>query len=253
MMAQSALLIDVGNTRLKWAVLRDGVLGPLHAQRYADWSDNEFGAYVLGHAGRQGRVLVANVGGERVAALISGAVFKTWNLKPDFLQSSVRGGGIENAYPEPAKLGVDRWAAMIGAHAMGPGPVCVVSVGTAMTIDGVAESGKHLGGLIVPGPDLMIASLMRNTSDIAVRAAAGQTTNALLADNTRGALHQGAVHALAALVDRTMHSLEQSCGKRPALVVTGGAADRIESALTGPLQQVPDLVLRGLAVLADEV
>jgi type III pantothenate kinase len=122
-----------------------------------------------------------------------------------------------------------------------------------MTIDGVAESGRHLGGLIVPGPDLMITSLMRNTSDIAVRAETGQTTDALFADNTRGAVHQGAVHALAALVDRAMHTLEQSCGKRPALVVTGGAADRIQHVVAGPLQQVPDLVLRGLAVLADEV
>ncbi len=252
-MAQSALLIDVGNTRLKWAVLRDGVLGPQHAQRYADWSDNEFSAYVMGHADRPGRVLVANVGGERVAGLISGAVFKAWDIKPVILQSSARAGGIENAYPEPAKLGVDRWAAMIGAHAMGLGPACVVSVGTAMTVDGVAESGKHLGGLIVPGPDLMIASLMQNTSDIAVRAEAGQTREALFSDNTRGAIHQGAVHALAALVDRAMHTLEQSCGKRPALLVTGGAAHRIERLVADPLTQVPDLVLRGLAVLADEV
>ena len=136
---------------------------------------------------------------------------------------------------------------------MGLGPACVVSVGTAMTVDGVAESGKHLGGLIVPGPDLMIASLMQNTSDIAVRAEAGQTREALFSDNTRGAIHQGAVHALAALVDRAMHTLEQSCGKRPALVVTGGAAHRIERLVADPLTQVQDLVLRGLAVLADEV
>lgn len=253
MMSHSALLIDVGNTRLKWAVLRDGVLGPQHAQGYADWSDNEFGAYVLGHAGRQARVLVANVGGERVATLISNAVSKTWDIKPIFLQSTARAGGIENAYPEPAKLGVDRWAAMIGTHAMGVGPACVVSVGTAMTIDGVAESGKHLGGLIVPGPDLMISSLMRNTSDVAVRAETGRTGDALFADNTRGAVHQGAVHALAALVDRAMHTIEQSCGKRPALVVTGGASQSFERLVSDPLQQVPDLVLRGLAVLVDEV
>ncbi|MEQ1579814.1 MAG: type III pantothenate kinase [Steroidobacteraceae bacterium] len=253
MMAQSALLIDVGNTRLKWAVLRDGVLGPQHAQSYADWSDNEFGAYVLGHAGRQPRVLVANVGGERIAGLIDRAVFKSWDIKAEFPQSTARAGGIENAYDEPAKLGVDRWAAMIGAHAMGVGPACVVSVGTAMTIDGVTESGKHLGGLILPGPDLMVSSLMRNTSEIAVRAESGQTRDVLFADNTRGAIHQGAAHALAALVDRAMHTLEQSCGKRPALVMTGGAAPRIAHLVADPLQQVPDLVLRGLAVLADEV
>jgi type III pantothenate kinase len=252
MMAQPALLIDVGNTRLKWAVVRDGVLSPQHAQQYDDWSDNEFGAYVLGHAGRQPRVLVANVGGERVAALIDRALLKTWNIKAEFLQASARAGGIENAYPEPAKLGVDRWAAMIGAFAMTGGPVCVVSVGTAMTIDGVTATGRHVGGLIVPGPDLMITSLMRNTSDIAVRAETGQTRDSLFADNTRGAIHQGAAHALAALVDRAMHTLEQSCGKRPSLVVTGGAVPGIEPLVADPMQQVPDLVLRGLAVLADE-
>jgi type III pantothenate kinase len=249
----TALLMDVGNTRLKWAVLRDGTLGRQQAELYADWNDEQFRSHVVVPAGRVDRILVANVGGEGIESLICGAAHEAWGLHPVFLRASARGGGIENGYVDPAKLGVDRWAAMIGAVSMGLGPVCVVSVGTAMTVDGVTETGRHLGGLIVPGPDLMITSLMRNTSDIASRVASDKPGEALFADSTWGGVYQGAVHALAALVDCAMVTMAQSCGKRPVLVTTGGAAHCIERIVAHPSQQVPDLVLRGVAVLASEI
>ena len=103
--------------------------------------------------------------------LVRTAIAQAWQI-----EAAVRAlarqsaGGIRNAYPEPAKLGVDRWLAMLGGHALERGAVCVVSVGTAMTIDGVDADGRHLGGVIVPGPDLMVGSLLKNTSDIAQRA-----------------------------------------------------------------------------------
>src|SRR4029453_14673479 len=161
-------------------------------------------------------------------------------------------GGIRNAYPQPAKLGVDRWLAMIGAHALERGPVCIVSVGTAMTIDGVAADGRHLGGVIVPGPDLMITSLLKNTSDIAQRAQQGATSDGLFADNTLGAIQQGADHALAALVERAVGVMRRTLNEAPKLLVTGGASDPVEKALGLPYRAGPALVLQGLAVLARE-
>ncbi len=244
------LLIDAGNTRVKWAVLGERGLGPLHADSHAGWDANEFRTRVLSAAGKVDRVLVANVGGERLTALIKEAVFNSWGLAPEFVQSTARAGGIQNAYVDPQKLGVDRWAAMIGAFALEARAVCVVGVGTAMTVDGVDASGVHLGGLIVPGPDLMISSLMHNTSDIAVRSRDGRLGDGLFADNTLGAVHQGAVHALAGLVDKAMAVMTTRFGEAPALLMTGGAADRIEPHVATPVQQVPDLVLRGLVVLA---
>jgi type III pantothenate kinase len=244
------LLIDVGNTRVKWAVLGDKGLGPLHAESHAGWDTVAFRTCVLAGVDKVDRVLVANVGGERLTALIRQAVFESWGLVPEFLQASVRAGGIRNAYIDPQKLGIDRWTAMIGAYELVRRPVCVVGVGTAMTVDGVDASGQHLGGLIAPGPDLMISSLMLNTSDIAIRSQDGRLGDGLFADNTLGAVHQGAVHALAALVDKSLATLTRQCGVEPALIMTGGAANRIEPHATGPVQLVPDLVLRGLAVLS---
>jgi type III pantothenate kinase len=127
---------------------------------------------------------------------------------------------------------------------------CVVSVGTAMTVDGVDAVGQHLGGIIVPGPDLMVATLFRNTSDIALRAAHGSQGTDLFADNTQAAVHQGAAHALAAVIERTCHDMHARLGEMPALLITGGASGRVTGALRVAFRLVPDLVLRGLAELA---
>jgi type III pantothenate kinase len=249
----SVLLIDVGNTRLKWAVLDNGSLGPQQAQPHAGWTADHIRTHVLANTARPSRVIVSNVGGEQLATILREAVAAEWGLEPKFPVSIARAGGIENAYPVPQQLGVDRWMAMIGARAKVPGPACVVSVGTAMTVDGVTAQGRHVGGLILPGPDLMVSSLLTNTSDLAARSVPMPSGASLFADNTRSAIHQGSVHALAALVDRAMSTLQSSCGTRPTLLMTGGAAPRIEPLVAGPVVGVPDLVLRGLAVLADEM
>jgi type III pantothenate kinase len=244
------LLIDIGNTRLKWARLDKDVLQPQSAAPHADWNVQTFVDTVLQRGGRSDRVLVSNVAGSRMADVVRAAVAQTWQIEAEFIASTAVAGGIRNAYPQPAKLGVDRWLAMIGAHALERGAVCVVSVGTALTIDGVAADGRHLGGVIVPGPDLMIGSLLENTSDIAQRAQGGSATDNLFADNTLGAVRQGAEQALAALVERAVSVMRRTLNESPKLLVTGGASDRLEKSLGLPYRAVPDLVLRGLAVLA---
>jgi type III pantothenate kinase len=119
-----------------------------------------------------------------------------------------------------------------------------------MTIDGLDASGQHLGGVIVPGPDLMVSSLLKNTSDIAQRAASGQARDELFADNTLGAIQQGAVQALAALIERAAETLRKQLGQAPVLLLTGGASGRIQAAMHTAGREIPDLVLRGLAVVA---
>jgi type III pantothenate kinase len=182
--------------------------------------------------------------------LVQAALARHWQLQPQFMQSPAAGWGMRNAYPEPAKLGVDRWMAMLGGRSLEAGPICVVSVGTAMTLDGVDANGRHLGGVIVPGPDLMVSSLLKNTSEIAQRAATGRTQEQLFADNTLGAIQQGAVQALAALVDRSMETMRDQLGQAATLLLTGGASSRLRGAIRSPAKEIPDLVLRGLRVAA---
>ena len=248
----SALLIDVGNTRIKWARLESGVLQPQSAAPHADWSAHTLVETVLQRGARTDRVLVSNVSGPRMGEVVRTGVAQTWQIEPEFVTSTAMAGGITNAYPQPAKLGVDRWLAMIGAHALERGAVCIVSVGTAMTIDGIDAKGRHLGGVIVPGPDLMVSSLLTSTSDIAQRAQQGSTNDNVFADNTLGAIRQGAEHALGALVERAVGVMRGTLNEMPTLLVTGGASDRVEKAIRSSYRAVPNLVLQGLAVLAAE-
>lgn len=241
------LLIDIGNTRMKWATCDGRVLSPQQAQRYAEWSGEDVVNRILAPLPRPQRVLVSNVGGARIGELVRAAIAQHWGMEPEFIVSTAAACGVRNAYPVPGNLGVDRWLSLIAVHAMEQRLTCIVSVGTAMTVDGIDASGQHLGGVIVPGPDLMVSSLLRNTSDIARKAEGGDATDALFADNTFGAIRQGSAHALAALVDRAVETLGARKGDEPSLLLTGGAAFVIEHLVHQRCQAVPDLVLRGLA------
>ncbi|HEY0939922.1 MAG TPA: type III pantothenate kinase [Steroidobacter sp.] len=246
----TALLVDIGNTRIKWARLAGNEIAEQSAAVHANWTSDDFIQQILGSGPRMERVFIANVSGKRMADVAQAALAGAWQIEPRFVHSPAQQAGIRNAYPEPAKLGVDRWLAMLGGRAFEPRPLCVVSVGTAMTIDGLDASGQHLGGVIVPGPELMVSSLLKNTSDIAQRAAGGRAGDELFADNTLGAIQQGAVQALAALVDRALETMRKRLGEPPVLLLTGGASGQIQGAIHSPGREIPDLVLRGLAVVA---
>lgn len=244
------LLIDIGNTRIKWATLDGQGIGAQCAETHAGWGAQQLTDVMLKSAIRPERVLIGNVGGAQIGEFVRGAIAKRWNVDVEFINSTAEACGVRNAYAEPAKLGVDRWLAVIAAHALQKRLTCIVSVGTAMTIDGVDASGQHLGGVIVPGPQLMVTSLLHNTSDIAQRAQQGNVTEAVFADNTLGAIRQGAVHALAALVERSVESMRTIDGAMPALLLTGGGSPAIEKLIHLPCESRPDLVLQGLAVCA---
>lgn len=245
------LLIDIGNTRLKWAELRDGVLSAQSAVPHARVDRNVLLEQMLATVHRPTRVLISNVGGRDILEACVAAIRARWSIEAETIVSTARAAGVTNAYREPAKLGVDRWLAIIAAHARQEGSACVVSVGTAMTIDGVDAAGQHLGGVIVPGPQLMVSSLLHSTSDIAERMTEADTTRAVFGDHTNAAVMQGCAHALAGLVDRALAEMRQRLGSDPALLLTGGGAQVI-APLVGPHELVPDLVLRGLAILAAE-
>jgi len=246
------LLIDIGNTRIKWARFERGLLQPQAAAVHAAWTAQTLVESILQAGAVADRVLVSNVSGPRMAEVVRTATSRTWKIEPEFVTASAAAGGVRNAYSQPAQLGVDRWLAVIGAHALERGAICVVSAGTALTIDGVDADGRHLGGLIVPGPDLMISSLLRSTSDIAQRAQHGRAADSLFADNTLGAIQQGAEHALGALVERAVEAMRRQLDQTPKLLLTGGASSRLEKAIGLDYRVVTDLVLQGLAVIAAE-
>jgi type III pantothenate kinase len=243
------LLVDIGNTRVKWATWSAGRMSPQRAAEHATWSAQDWQRELFSGA-QVGRVLAATVAGNASRDVLRAAAAASGVADVEFVASTASACGVTNAYPQPALLGVDRWVALIGAYHRCQGACCVVDIGTAATVDTVDGSGRHLGGFIVPGPRLMSAALRAGTSDLAAHAANSPDGGGqLFADNTRDAIERGCRVALAALVDRSLAELRQQSGRAPQLIVTGGASAEVMPYVVSAGLCVPDLVLQGLAVL----
>jgi type III pantothenate kinase len=248
----NALLFDAGNSRIKWALVRDGRLGALHAAALNDISALQKWLARTGGIDRAAGVCVAGASVER---RIGTALRRAGQSPPEFLKSSQTAAGVSNGYREAWRLGEDRWAGAVAAwHLAGCyRTVCAVSVGTALTIDLVDHDGRHRGGLIAPGPEMMLASLLDKTHNIAARASRGSPRRRAigpLADNTRDAIDAGCLTAAAAVIDRTIHQLTRELGVRPVVFLTGGGADSVQPLLKGAIRPCPELVLRGVAAIA---
>ncbi len=239
------LLIDIGNTNLKWSWLEDGVRSPLErtgyrvegvtAQAYRCWS----------HAERPDRVLLANVAGRQVESELQQWMSSEWGLEIEVLTARPRQLGVKNGYACPEQLGVDRWMALIAAHADRGrrGATCIVDCGSAITLDLLAEDGCHQGGMILPGLAMMRRMMQEQTQIPPVEPS---EHTALLAGDTAGAIAAGSLHAAAALVER----VGQWATPSPAILLTGGDAPRLRAVMKREAEIDPELVMRGLARVA---
>ena len=247
----TALLVDAGNSRIKWARADGGRVGPVRAARYTSWRAADYFRRMFGARPRAARVLIASVAGPEVRRALTGAARRA-GLEPRFIRVPRRAGGVTVGYADPWRLGVDRFVAAVGAHHLFPEvAVCVVGVGTAMTVDLIEATGRHRGGMIVPSPALMVETLLSRTHGIRRRASGGRASGAaLFGRSTREAIEIGSRYAAAALIDRAVAEARPLVGRRPLVVLTGGAAPTVRPLLQSLNVGVPDLVLRGLAVLA---
>jgi len=230
------IAIDAGNTRIKWGVhdglawLAQGALPTADASRLAEVSAGWPNA---------DRVVACNVAGEAVGAAISAALAA--RFRPvSWLASSAQCGSVRNGYELPERLGADRWAALIGARAQTMSACLVVCVGTATTVDWLAADGEFRGGLILPGVDLMRASLARNTAQLPL--AEGEFRCA--PRNTNDAIVSGCLHAQIGAIERMYAKLASEPGA--LCLLTGGAAPSLVPHLTIPFVQVENLILDGL-------
>jgi|SRR5690606_24978006 len=247
----SALLVDIGNTQIKWARLTGDRLGRQRAAVHKGWRVADFAAKVIGDGRNVRRIIAVSVAGEKVDRMFVSAARRTCRVLPEFVASRRTLDGVTTMYAEPWRLGADRFVAVIGAYHMTRGrPVCVIDVGTTITVDIVDARGRHRGGAIVPAPGLMIDSLLRNTNGIGLRAQGASIGRKFFARTTRDAIEQGTRYAAAAIIDRAVEEARRELKVRPVVVVTGGGAGAVTPLLRSRYVLVPDLVLRGLAVLA---
>jgi type III pantothenate kinase len=244
------LLVDIGNSRVKWALERHGVLEQTGSAMHRDRPVDEALRPLQRLDAKLEQTIVSNVAGEVIAEALDVLVRRRFGVVPEFVAVQREAFGLRIAYAHPERLGVDRWLGMLGARAARPGVLLVVGAGTAVTADAVDEQGIHLGGIIVPGIATMKASLLAETAGIRDAGEDPARAPELFADDTGAGVNGGVAHALAALVDRAAAELERRTGAAPTLVLTGGDAARIEPLIHASTTVEPDLVLRGLVVYA---
>ena len=244
------LLVDIGNSRVKWARLTGERLGKAQAADYSGWRARDFARRMIGSSPSIDRILVASVAADAVTDALDAGARLAGVPAPERVTTRRRVCGVTIAYNDPWRLGVDRLLAMIAAHRRFAGePVCAVAIGTAMTLDLVGADGRHAGGAIIPAPPLMVSSLLEGTNGIRRRAQGGAIGkgHALFGRSTRAAVEQGARYAAAAAVDRAVSEATELIGRKPQLVLTGGGARDLRPLIHSAGVLVPDLVLEGLA------
>lgn len=246
------MLLDVGNTTLRWAFRgQNGLVGQGHLVHRGRELAGLAGTAWSGLAAPD-VMAVANVAGPAMQEAIADWAVEHWNLQPVFLQAARHAAGVTNGYAVPGQLGVDRWAAMVAAWHEQQSAVLVVDCGSAITLDFIDASGRHHGGMIAPGLQMMRHSLSHETANIDILPA-GQTGSAgLLATATEAAILNGTIRMATAMIERTATDIAGQSGDGIRVVMTGGDAPVIQPLLDRRTTHDPDLVLKGIAILAEE-
>ena len=237
----TVLAIDAGNTRIKWGI-HDGA--GWCQQAWIDTARAEDLGAALAELPAPRAVVVANVAGaavrERIGKLLPVAPLARW-IRSERVQC-----GVTNSYDDPAQLGCDRWAALIGAHRLCGGPALVVSAGTAITIDALSAAGVFVGGMILPGAALMRQTLAGNTAALSLQPG----VFSFFPNSTGDAIMSGAINACCGAIERMARFLEAAGQAAPLCVLSGGGANEIAPHLNLDVRVVDNLVLEGLLAIA---
>ncbi|HSH42204.1 MAG TPA: type III pantothenate kinase [Arenicellales bacterium] len=236
------LVVDIGNSRLKWARVDRRGLGPGAAVERRGTLESLLEEAFAGTE-PPSAALVCSVADEEFNSRLEEWMLARWRVRPRWFKAEDRTLEIVNGYPEPSQLGADRWAAVLGARGLHRPPLAVIDCGTALTLDVVDGDDRHLGGLIAPGVELARRSLLTNTAR--VRAAAEQAAG-LLGRSTAECVANGTRLGLAGAVERWIRDVDERLGG-VAWLATGGAWPMLNAEIGHSLQYDPDLVLRGLA------
>ena len=247
------LVADLGNSRIKWGrVAADAKNGEALEEhegiRYGEEGLDHTLEGAWGELETPVAVVYCAVAPEAVVSELVHYVSSRWQLRAHRLAPTHEAHGVVCAYDEPRQLGADRWAALAGARAMclDSGAI-VVDAGTAITVDALSREGIHIGGVILPGVRLMRRALGEGTARIG--SVGGGEVN-LKAHNTASAVATGTVLGAAAAVDRVVADYAGQLELKTRLLLTGGESSLIAGSADTDFEIVPDLVLRGLCIVA---
>lgn len=244
------LTIDAGNTRIKWGLFN------------AEGDMLKYGACLHGELAKTqlpetSRVIISNVAGTKVKAELEKKLAE--NLSIHWIEAQTIGCGVKNNYQQPETLGTDRWAALIAAWHIKQAPCVVANAGTAVTIDALSVNqqsmqAEFIGGLILPGLNLMQQSLGLATAQLPMHNEANKFTRQdIFAKNTNEAIYLGAVHAISGAIIQMVNQLQTQCHQVPVVILSGGNSpviyDSLNGCMTNPMVIIDNLVLQGMYLL----
>ena len=241
------LLVDLGNTRLKWSIVTDSKMTPSKALFHQSTNFNQ-------HLAKDWQALVSpkilaisSVSSEAIKSDVINLAQQLWkNVKIIIAKSASKEFGVQNSYLQPEKLGIDRWLTFIASYNNYQQALWIVDCGTAITVDFINPQGQHQGGLISPGLQLMKTALSTHTATL--NFSKEKRYNLGLANQTNKAIFNGTLYAATGLI-------EQAINQHPLkamIILTGGDAQIIAKNLSFPVIIEPDLVLKGLALLTQK-
>lgn len=246
------LVVDIGNTRIKWACASGrGLVDPGEAA-HERIPGTALDSLAEAAPGRPDRAVAVNVAGEVFGAAFTDMVKRRWDLSPEFVITEQQGHGVRCAYADPSRMGSDRWVGLIAGFRLAAGAACVIDAGTAVTLDAVDSRGHHLGGLILAGPRVIATALDRQTSGIGETGGHSRPARgaAVLGCSTDEAVAKGAMLGLAGALDRAVSAITGELDEQPSVYLTGGDATRLSPWLETPCEYRPHLVLEGLGSIA---
>ena len=241
------LLVDIGNSRLKWAldddqILQSGVVvitdSDFIVQLQNQWQQLQPESAVL-----------CSVADKKMTEKISATIRENWPCPLHQVTVSDNALGVTNAYSNPLQLGADRWAALLAARKLVSGPVCIVDCGTAITVDVMDDQGQHLGGAILPGASLQRQMLKQETAGVDLQKIKSPKLTGLPITSTTAAVQYGTSYGLAGAIDRLIIEFSAQLGDNMTVLLTGGAAPDIAGLLSTDCRMEKDLVFKGLSLL----
>lgn len=239
------LLLDFGNSRLKWAMVKDGKISSQSA--FALECPHTAMIQLFKDAPRPSSIYVSNVNSSEINGQLSDLAQLVWQITPVFVDSTMNAPGLITGYSEPEKLGNDRWCAMVAAVNKAASPIILVDAGTCVTIDAIAD-GKHKGGLILPGIEANKNAVYQST-----RISKTDTLPLVEADflpvNTQDAIEFGGLMSLCATISHIWDEFRKIEDQRPELILTGGGAYTLSKLLARDCRIEAELVFEGIYLL----
>ncbi len=257
------LLVDVGNSRIKWAELYKGKRSQQFAQ---DYSQEPADSILL-------RLLEEGAKEKSIKKLVLVCVLKAdfiqkikghcqqLNIEIKIVRSQTKAYGVSNAYDTASLLGADRFVGLIAAHQLIPEQHCIIiSCGTAVTIDAITVNGQHLGGLILPGLQSFSECLVKKAALLNTPSTAKTT---LFAKNTADAMTSGSILGLVEAINGISSRMKGELLKIKCLgekidpmnsvqtIICGGDAKLIHHYLSDSVQREDDWLMQGLQLIAE--